>query len=74
MSCQLVPMVEEGMLDHDVLTWALMGEEVECSVEGISNNKFENISSVKWQQMECITESKYLKVKYEEESKLPNLQ
>lgn len=70
----MVPMVEEGTLDHHVLTWVLMGEEVECSVGGISSHKFENMSSVKWQHMECVTEFRDLKVRYEKESKLPSLQ
>lgn len=74
MSRQMVPMVGEGMLDHDVLTWVPMGEDVECSAEGISSRKFENMSSVKWQHMECVTEFRDLKVKCEKESKLPSLQ
>ena len=35
----MVPTVEEGVLDPDVLTRVLMGDEVECSAGGISSLK-----------------------------------
>lgn len=38
-------MIERRCLGKGVLTWVLMGEEVECSVEGIPSNEFENMSS-----------------------------